>query len=539
MKKAILSLMVIVVSIAILFPACSKDEESFGHSVIVVTVGEGTAKADKTNAEAGQTVTLTVTPVEGYQLSALGSANGNITFTPPMAPQVTFVMPDENVIITAIFGEIQASTIVLTTDGNGYASADKIAAKSGETVTITANPAGGYVFKGWTVEEGSVTIDDPMANPATFVMSDGSVSIKAEFILDDYDIFSLITDQAFAAYVKKSMTSAQTIDGQIYPAWDSNGDGDLSSLEIASIEAIQVPSAGIASLAGIEKFVALRYLDVRKNALKEVDLSHNTELVDLIISGNAIASLDLAKNTKLETIDCSENPLPALELGGCTNLRSLTSNDCPFVLLDISKNTRLTYLETTYNELTTLDLSNNTELVTLIISNNHFESIDISKNARLSSFNCFNNMITELDFSNNKALSSVTVSGNEISELNLTGLNALNYLNCSSNPNLIKLDVSGKAALTELICHQCALTELHISGCINLDYIYCFNNHLARLDISEMGWNSKGTYTLWCGNQTSTDGDSQILKLTLREDQKEYWESALSRESFNKNVEVE
>lgn len=532
-------MLAVVIASATLFPSCSKEEVSSVHSVIVVAVGDGCIMADKTLAAAGETVTLTAAPQEGYRLYALESAKGRITLTPPLGERATFTMPDEEVVITAIFWETQASAIAFDTDGNGTASADKPAAKPGETVTITAKPAGGYVFRNWQVTEGAVVLANAQSNPTTFVMSDGPVRIEAVFAADEYDIFSLITDDAFAAYVRRSMTSAQTIDGQIYPAWDSDGDGTLSAREVASIEAIQTPSAGIVSLAGIEKFTALRYLNVRKNAIEAVDLSHNTELVNLNLSGNAITSLDLTKNTRLEIIDCSENPLPALELGGCTNLRSLTANDCPFMLLDIGRNTRLTYLEVSYTELSSLDLSKNTELVTLIISNNQFESIDISKNTRLSSFNCFNNSIRSFDFTRNKSLSSVTVSGNEISELDLSGLNALNYLNCSSNPNLTEVDVSGKVALTELICHQCALTKLDIAGCGALHYIYCFNNRLTNLDITPMGRDSKGLYTLWCGNQTASDGNNQVLRLKLREDQQDYWLSTLSKEMFNRNVEIE
>lgn len=540
--KNFLSLMAVTILMVISFSSCSKDDSvKTRHSITVVTVGEGTARADKSSAEPGETITLTATPAQGYELYAWNSAGGNLEFTPPLANEVTFVMPEEDVIVTTAFGPVRTYTVQLSTDGNGTAGADKPAALTGETVTITAMPSAGYVFKGWTVEEGNAEINDLTANPTTFVMPDGIVSIKAEFEEDQYDIFALATDENFAAYIKKSMTSPQTIDGQIYPAWDSNADGVLSSLEIAEVEAIEIASAGIKSLAGIEKFASLRYLNVRKNAINDIDLSHNTELVKLYLMSNAIESLDLAKNTKLEILDCSENPLPALEISANTNLRSLTVVDCPLIMLDITKNKRLTYLEASYTELSSLDVINNTELVTLIIDNNNFSSIDLSKNTRLSSFNCFSNNFSSIDLSHNKVLSSLTCSNNAFTELDLTNVTSLRYLNCGSNMNLTKLNVSGLANLGELITHQCNLTELDLSGCTGLWYLYCFSNHISTLDISKMTYNEaqSAALTLWVGNQTSVEGNPQSVTIKMRQDQVEWMDWNNGQSPFNSRVEYE
>ena len=139
-----------------------------------ITVAEGiehgTVVPDKTEAAAGETVTLTVTPAEGYELETLTVMNGET------AVEVTnnaFVMPAGDVTITATFKEsivnynltwsvtpaeggtveIKAGETVLTT------SPAQVAA--GTHITITPSPAQGYEVESVKVNGTKLlTIDD-------------------------------------------------------------------------------------------------------------------------------------------------------------------------------------------------------------------------------------------------------------------------------------------------------------------------------------------------------------------------------------------
>ena len=81
----------------------------------------------------------------------------------------------------------QTYDITVTDDGHGTAKAtvggaDAAQAAEGATVTLTADPKDGYVFKQWTVVSGDVTLSpDATTNPATFTMPANAVSVKAEF----------------------------------------------------------------------------------------------------------------------------------------------------------------------------------------------------------------------------------------------------------------------------------------------------------------------------------------------------------------------
>lgn len=81
---------------------------SVTYSVTVAeNIENGTVTVDKTSAEVGETVTLTVSPADGYQLSALtvtyGTSNTVVTTTAGENGTYTFRMPDGNVSIRAEF----------------------------------------------------------------------------------------------------------------------------------------------------------------------------------------------------------------------------------------------------------------------------------------------------------------------------------------------------------------------------------------------------------------------------------------------------
>ena len=139
-----------------------------------ITVAEGiehgTVVPDKTEAAAGETVTLTVAPAEGYELETLTVMNGE---TAVEVTNNTFVMPAGDVTITATFKEsivnynltwsvtpaeggtveIKAGETVLTT------SPAQVAA--GTHITITPSPAQGYEVESVKVNGTPLlTIDD-------------------------------------------------------------------------------------------------------------------------------------------------------------------------------------------------------------------------------------------------------------------------------------------------------------------------------------------------------------------------------------------
>ncbi|QMU28767.1 InlB B-repeat-containing protein [Adhaeribacter radiodurans] len=142
---------------------------------LTVTAANGSVlkSPDQPSYESGSTVMLTATPVTGYQFSGWsGSASGT-------ANPLTITM-NVNKSITANFSRTGTSTYSLTvgTTGSGTVtkSPNQASYNSGSNVTLTATPATGYTFNGWS---GSATVT---TNPLTVTMN-GNKNINASFIL--------------------------------------------------------------------------------------------------------------------------------------------------------------------------------------------------------------------------------------------------------------------------------------------------------------------------------------------------------------------
>ena len=125
-----------------------------------------------------------ITNINGKEIgSAYGShyMNGG--------PAVEFTMPSENVVLNQ---EPTTKTYTLTVDG-GYIGDNETKAsgefKAEAQIKVTAKAKTGYHFTKWTVKEGTLSLSEEelKANPLTFEMPDGAVSLKANYEKDTPD----------------------------------------------------------------------------------------------------------------------------------------------------------------------------------------------------------------------------------------------------------------------------------------------------------------------------------------------------------------
>ena len=97
-----------------------------------------------------------------------------------------------NAAATATYKDKAPTTYTLTVDG-GYIGTDETKAsadyEAGATIKLTAKAKTGYHFTKWTVEEGTLSLSEEelKANPLTFEMPDGAVSLKANYEEDTPD----------------------------------------------------------------------------------------------------------------------------------------------------------------------------------------------------------------------------------------------------------------------------------------------------------------------------------------------------------------
>ncbi|TLD00054.1 InlB B-repeat-containing protein [Robinsoniella peoriensis] len=164
------------------------------HTVTIDPAMEhGRIEADKTEAAAGDTVTLTVTPEEGYLLTegSLQVNGGEVEVT-----DNSFLMPEQDVMITAEFEQLSAETHTVTIDPSmehGRIEADKTEAAEGETVTLSIIPQEGYMLTA-----GSLKVNDGAVEVAnnSFVMPGQDVTITAEFEQTTEEMHTISIDPA-------------------------------------------------------------------------------------------------------------------------------------------------------------------------------------------------------------------------------------------------------------------------------------------------------------------------------------------------------
>tara|TARA_B100000809_G_C15024478_1_gene489648 strand:- start:109 stop:1119 length:1011 start_codon:yes stop_codon:yes gene_type:complete len=181
-------------------------------------------------------------------------------------------------------------------------------------------------------------------------------------------------------------------------------DGLVLTSNIDTITNLVVNNSSISDLTGIEDFISLKYLSCYNNQLAVLDISQNTNLIDLYCNSNQLTTLNVSQNISLEQLYCFSN------------------------------------------QLTNLDVNQNTALKFLLCSNNQLTTLNVSHNNSLQELSCFSNQLVNLNVSQNISLVKLQCSHNQLSCLNVKNGNNTNFTGsqpflASSNPNLICIEV--------------------------------------------------------------------------------------------------
>lgn len=189
------------------------DETDYSRLSLLSTVG-GTLTADSTNPQEKDTVTITVTPNDGYKLKegslVVKDAGGKkITATPVSgrSDQYTFTMPKKNVKVTAQF--IYKGTFLVKSTVGGRVTMTE----DNDKVTFKASASSGYRFDGYKVGGSSYT---------------GTVSADNEITLDRKSYIKEGTSTVVEAVFTKVAASSHRISvksgtgGTAYVAGGSN-----------------------------------------------------------------------------------------------------------------------------------------------------------------------------------------------------------------------------------------------------------------------------------------------------------------------------
>lgn len=297
--------------------------------------------------------------------------------------------------------------------------------------------------------------------------------------------------------------------------FDTDGDGEISFTEAATVINMDFYTDNIKSIEGIRYFTNLQSLKangsgaiygakggggymtgnysdiewpesrglVAKGQLEKVDFSGMQNLQVIYVEANNLKEINLAGCSGLTSISCGFSLLKEIELIDCKKARYLNISWGLLESLDVSYNTELSIMYCVCNLLTSLDVSNNTSLQELCCEENPLTLLDVSKNTTLKHLTCDGTNLTSLIVGKNTVLTNLSCAGCLLKSLDVSGCTALNYLWCNSN-QLSTINVSGCTALTKLYCTNNQLTSLDVSKNTALTDLWCFENQLTNLDVS-------------------------------------------------------
>lgn len=147
-------------------------------------IENGNVTVDKTTAVEGETVTITATPAQGYEVDTYYYKAGGNTVT---LTGNTFDMPGSDVVVGATF-KLKSYTVTAGACDNGSVTTDKQTATMGETVTITATPAAGYELDAYNVACETLNLAVTVNADGTFTMPADNVIVTATFKKSTYTV---------------------------------------------------------------------------------------------------------------------------------------------------------------------------------------------------------------------------------------------------------------------------------------------------------------------------------------------------------------
>lgn len=232
-KKLLATALVLCLVLALL-PAAAFAGDTYAVKVVnssgqppyngTVTLS-GSESGSAARFKAGETVTVTPNPKEGYRLYSI-SASSNVNDFSDGSPY-TFTMPAEAVTITAQF--MPYYSIEDAPDMTGGEVAFPITAMYQETVTITATPNTGYELEAFKVY-GKYTNDiiqtaTAGVNKATFQMPDHAVIVSATFkrvtpVVETYNI-NCVNNSTYGTFTSDKSTAqkGEVVTISVEPNW--------------------------------------------------------------------------------------------------------------------------------------------------------------------------------------------------------------------------------------------------------------------------------------------------------------------------------
>jgi uncharacterized protein (TIGR02145 family) len=177
MKKLILLVMGFAVTAALLVVGCENSAGSGTDNKREVTVSSISSGAVGSGYYVvGTTVLIIAGTVDGGRFDHWTTKSNGVTFSNPNEATTSFIMPENNVTVTAVF----KFPVNVSSDGTGMIGGGDYT--PGETVNINAGTIAERPFGKWTTESNGVAFADANNATTSFTMPANSVAVTAVFM---------------------------------------------------------------------------------------------------------------------------------------------------------------------------------------------------------------------------------------------------------------------------------------------------------------------------------------------------------------------
>lgn len=196
------------------------------HTFSVLPSEHGNFTISPTTAYAGETVTLTPNPDPGYCLSSW-----NVTTVSKEAIPVTnnqFIMPDADVIVSAVFTE--GFTVTLLEADHGSFTATPTTALQGQTIVLTPSPEQGYSLSSWVVYQTGNTSTTVTVSNNQFTMPAYDVTVAAFFTKPLGGDITIGSGTATNNYIPTYAYYSYSLTEQIYTPTEIGTSGTITAI---------------------------------------------------------------------------------------------------------------------------------------------------------------------------------------------------------------------------------------------------------------------------------------------------------------------
>lgn len=236
---------------------------------------------------------------------------------------------------------------------------------------------------------GGITVEVWILRFNTPILGEKSCDVKKTLIIQDLNFYRRLVDL------------------KIVPA-HPNREAPVALLR--KVKELDLSDARIRSVEELVYFDRLQTLNLLNNRLEELDLSQNTALRTVLVSGKKLRRLELGDLKKLHCLHVG-GPLEQLMLPEGNELFELSVTDTKLRLLDLSVCKELRVLNVSRNRLTHLDISAQS-LIYLNVKGNRLKKLDLTGQLQLEYVNAIGNQLRECVCSATEALQFLLLEDN-------------------------------------------------------------------------------------------------------------------------------